>query len=123
MMAPATRGNGKFIPAAIDINAAPKVPAAPHEVPVLIEMIPHSKNDISSKNLGLMIFDVYKIRYGSSYNPSSNQYSYNKYDENRGQSLCDFIDDFLFYFFISVAEMNSDYACDNRRKQKQNFNF
>ena len=54
-MAPATAGRGAPMPAATLMRAAPTVPAAPQEVPVLTERITVTRKEVTMINFGLMI--------------------------------------------------------------------
>ena len=54
-IAPATAGSGAPIPAATLIRAAPTVPAAPQEVPVLTERITVTRKEVMIIYFGLII--------------------------------------------------------------------
>ena len=54
--APATIGSGAPSPEAIPIKATPMVPAEPHDVPVQMDTIAVTRNAVTIKNDGFIIF-------------------------------------------------------------------
>ena len=98
-MAPATAGRGAPMPAATLIRAAPTVPAAPQEVPVLTERGYNDKfwiNDLKS--------DINQERDSSADDPRADHQSYSDQDHDSRKSLCQLIYNFIFHILPGIPQ-------------------